>query len=38
MKNNDFGYVLRDLRETGNISLRGLAKETGFDSAYLSRV
>jgi transcriptional regulator with XRE-family HTH domain len=38
MRNNDFGYVLRDLRETGNISLRGLAKETGFDSAYLSRV
>ena len=38
MKKNDFGYVLRDLRETGGISLRGLAKETGFDSAYLSRV
>jgi transcriptional regulator with XRE-family HTH domain len=38
MKNNDFGYVLRELRETGGISLRGLAKETGFDSAYLSRV
>ena len=38
MKNNDFGYALRDLREAGSISLRGLAKETGFDSAYLSRV
>ena len=38
MKNNEFGYVLRDLREVGKISLRELAKETGFDSAYLSRV
>ena len=38
MKNNEFGYVLRDLREAGGISLRGLAKETGFDAAYLSRV
>jgi len=38
MNNSDFGYVLRDLREAGSISLRGLAKETGFDSAYLSRV
>ena len=38
MKNNEFGYVLRELREAGGISLRGLAKETGFDAAYLSRV
>ena len=38
MKTNDFGYVLRELREAGEISLRSLAKETGFDSAYLSRV
>ena len=38
MKTNDFGYVLRELREAGGISLRGLAKETGFDLAYLSRV
>ena len=38
MKNNEFGYLLRDLREASGISLRGLAKETGFDSAYLSRV
>jgi transcriptional regulator with XRE-family HTH domain len=38
MKTNDFGYVLRELREVGRISLRGLAKETGFDAAYLSRV
>ena len=38
MKNNEFGYVLRDFREAGGITLRGLAKETSFDSAYLSRV
>jgi transcriptional regulator with XRE-family HTH domain len=38
MKTNDFGYVLREIREAGGISLRGLAKETGFDLAYLSRV
>jgi transcriptional regulator with XRE-family HTH domain len=38
MKNNEFGYVLRDLRESGGVTLRGLAKETGFDAAYLSRV
>jgi transcriptional regulator with XRE-family HTH domain len=38
MKNNGFGYELRDLREAGGVSLRGLAKETGFDAAYLSRV
>jgi transcriptional regulator with XRE-family HTH domain len=38
MKNNEFGYALRDLREGGGVSLRGLAKETGFDAAYLSRV
>ena len=38
MKNNEFGYILRDLREAGSISLRALAKETGFDPAYLSRV
>jgi len=38
MKNNEFGNLLRDLREASGISLRGLAKETGFDSAYLSRV
>ena len=38
MKNNEFGYELRDLREAGGVSLRGLAKETGFDAAYLSRV
>ena len=38
MKNNEFGYALRDLRESGGITLRGLAKETGFDVAYLSRV
>ena len=34
----EFGALLRDIREGGNISLRGLAKETGLDSAYLSRV
>jgi transcriptional regulator with XRE-family HTH domain len=38
MQNNKFGYVLRDLREVGKVSLRALARETGFDSAYLSRV
>ena len=38
MKNNEFGYALRDLRESGGITLRGLANETGFDVAYLSRV
>jgi transcriptional regulator with XRE-family HTH domain len=38
MKINDFGYVLRELRDLGGISLRGLAKASGFDSAYLSRV
>ena len=38
MQNNKFGYVLRDIREVGKISLRALASETGFDSAYLSRV
>ena len=38
MKSNGFGPLLRDEREKGSISLRGLAKETGLDSAYLSRV
>jgi transcriptional regulator with XRE-family HTH domain len=38
MKSNGFGPLLRDEREKGGISLRGLAKETGLDSAYLSRV
>jgi len=33
-----FGKTLREIREDGNISLRGLAKETGLDAAYLSRV
>ncbi len=38
MKSNGFGPLLRDEREKGSISLRGLSKETGLDSAYLSRV
>ena len=38
MKTNRFGPLLRDEREKGSISLRGLAKETGLDLAYLSRV
>jgi transcriptional regulator with XRE-family HTH domain len=33
-----FGHVLRQTRETGEISLRGLAKDSGIDAAYLSRV
>ena len=28
MKTKGFGYVLRDIRENANISLRKLAKET----------
>ena len=38
MKSKSFGSTLRDIREDGSISLRGLAKETGLDAAYLSRV
>ena len=38
MKTKGFGYVLRDIRENANISLRKLAKETNLDLAYLSRV
>ena len=38
MSLNNFGKILREIREDGNISLRGLAKETGLDAAYLSRV
>ena len=38
MNSKNFGKVLREIREKGNISLRGLAKETGLDVAYLSRV
>ena len=38
MSLNNFGKILREIREEGNISLRGLAKETGLDAAYLSRV
>ena len=38
MNSNNFGKLLREIREKGDISLRGLAKETGLDAAYLSRV
>ena len=38
MSLTNFGKILREIREEGNISLRGLAKETGLDAAYLSRV
>jgi len=38
MNSNNFGKILRKIREEENISLRGLAKETGLDAAYLSRV
>ena len=38
MNSNNFGKILRKIREEENISLRGLAKETGLDVAYLSRV
>lgn len=38
MSLTNFGKTLREIREDGNISLRGLAKETGLDAAYLSRV
>ena len=38
MNSKNFGKALREIREEGNITLRGLAKETGIDAAYLSRV
>ena len=38
MKSKSFGNTLRETREDGNISLRSLAKESGVDAAYLSRV
>ena len=38
MKSKNFGNTLRETREDGNISLRSLAKESGVDAAYLSRV
>ena len=38
MSLTNFGKTLREIREDGNISLRGLAKETRLDAAYLSRV
>lgn len=33
-----FGELLKDLRMKKGLSLRGLAKLTGIDSAYLSRI
>jgi len=38
MKAASFGYVLRETRENSEISLRNLAKESGLDAAYLSRI
>ena len=38
MKTNGFGYLLREHRENGNISLRRLANEAKLDYAYLSRL
>ena len=38
MKTNGFGYLLREHRENGNISLRRLANEANLDYAYLSRL
>ena len=38
MKSKSFGITLRETREDENISLRSLAKESGVDAAYLSRV
>ena len=38
MESKSFGITLREIREDGNISLRSLAKESGVDAAYLSRV
>ena len=38
MASKSFGNTLREIREDGDISLRSLAKESGVDAAYLSRV
>ena len=38
MKTNGFGYLLREHRENGKISLRRLADEANLDYAYLSRL
>ena len=38
MKTNGFGYLLREHRENGYLSLRRLAYEANLDYAYLSRL